>query len=88
MQWTEFFALFQAFGISWVGNIGLAGLIWTITVVALTLKIGLGLEYSMIAGAAFVILFSAFLLPVDLTAIIIIMLMIIFAAAVLRVLRR
>jgi Flp pilus assembly protein protease CpaA len=88
MEWSAFFALFQAFGISWVGDIGLAGVIWTIAVVALTLKIGMGLEYSMIAGAAFVILFSAFMLPVNITAIIIIMLMIIFAAAVLRVLRR
>jgi hypothetical protein len=66
----------------------LAGLALTVVVFYIMSRMGIGMEASLAIGAGFLLVFSVTLLPINLTAVIVLILGIIFAAAVLRYWRR
>ena len=87
MDWNTFFSIMGNFLLP-VGNLGLASLIMTIGFMWGISKVGIGFEGSIVAGAAWLILASFWLLPIDLSLLIYVAIGIIMMLAFMRALRR
>jgi cytochrome c oxidase subunit IV len=88
MDWSAFGSIITALGLSWVGSPALAGLFWTIVIIVMLSKMGLGAEASLLIGGGFLMVFSIFLLPIEITILIVVVLMILAFVGAMRIMRR
>lgn len=88
MDWATFFTAFGNLFILPFGNVYLAGLFLMVAVLYMGSRLGLGGEGLVFVVGGFALLFSVWLLPTDLTAVIVMVLAAIFALGVLRLWRK
>jgi len=88
MDWGTLFTIFGQFGVSWIGNPALAGVFWTIVIILLMARMGLGYEVGIMVGMGFMALFSVFMMPMDLMWLVVIVSMSIFALALMKIMGR
>lgn len=88
MQWTELFTVFSNLFVLPFGSAFLAGVVLTVIVLYACVRAGLGTDGSIIIGGGFLLLFSVWMLPWDMTVIIVMALMTLFALGVLRLWRK
>ncbi len=88
MDWSVLFTIFSQFGVSWIGNPALAGIFWTAVIIIAMSRLGLGFEVGTIVGMGFLMLFSVFMLPMDLMWLVVIIAGSILALAIMKIMGR
>jgi uncharacterized protein YhhL (DUF1145 family) len=85
MDFATLMHLASNLGLLWIGNNALGGIFWTVVVMCVLQKFGAPFEVCLLVGGAFLFLFSAFFLPIEITAIISVALAVVIYIALSRI---
>lgn len=88
MEWAALGTIFYNLTFLWIGNVWLTGIILSIISVIIVSRLGLGWDGSILVGGGFLLLFSATMMPWDISGILMIVAGIIIYAMLMRMIRK